>query len=163
MGGVLKLFLERGMGAEVRQADSWPLSLFEDRQIFEGGLPALSGRHAHASSGRHTPKLHKTTLQVALGELLQVLHAGFPPERTVPETATQTHIPKTHAQNTHKHPQVASLGELLQALHVGFPPERIVFDSPAKTVAELAFALEKGVPVNLDNFQVGTRLTPTCG
>lgn len=50
---------------------------------------------------------------------------------------------------------MASLGELAQALHVGFPPDRIVFDSPAKTRAELAYALERGVPVNLDNFQVG--------
>ncbi|KIZ00782.1 diaminopimelate decarboxylase [Monoraphidium neglectum] len=49
--------------------------------------------------------------------------------------------------------EVASLGELAQALHVGFPPDRIVFDSPAKTAAELEFALARGVPTNLDNFQ----------
>ncbi|KAI8473435.1 MAG: Orn/DAP/Arg decarboxylase 2 [Monoraphidium minutum] len=49
--------------------------------------------------------------------------------------------------------EVASLGELAQALHVGFPPGRVVFDSPCKTRAELAFALERGVAVNLDNFQ----------
>jgi diaminopimelate decarboxylase len=49
--------------------------------------------------------------------------------------------------------QAASLGELAQALAVGFPRELIVFDSPAKTRAELAFALQQGVAVNLDNFQ----------
>jgi diaminopimelate decarboxylase len=34
-----------------------------------------------------------------------------------------------------------------------------VFDSPAKTAAELEFALARGVPTNLDNFQVGGRET----
>jgi diaminopimelate decarboxylase len=40
---------------------------------------------------------------------------------------------------------VASLGELAQALRVGFDPSKVVFDSPAKTRAELAYALEAGV------------------
>eukprot|EP00775_Hariotina_reticulata_P014311 gene14311-38_t len=49
--------------------------------------------------------------------------------------------------------EAASLGELAQALHCGFPPEHIVFDSPAKTMSELRYALSAGVPINLDNFQ----------
>ncbi|KUJ67155.1 diaminopimelate decarboxylase [Streptomyces albus subsp. albus] len=49
--------------------------------------------------------------------------------------------------------EVASAGELAQALAAGFAPERIVFDSPAKTRAELAQALELGVAVNADSFQ----------
>eukprot|EP00878_Enallax_costatus_P035087 GHUV01039058.1.p1 GENE.GHUV01039058.1~~GHUV01039058.1.p1 ORF type:complete len:169 (+),score=34.24 GHUV01039058.1:428-934(+) len=49
--------------------------------------------------------------------------------------------------------EAASLGELAQALHVGFTPDKIVFDSPAKTLAELRYALQAGVAVNLDNFQ----------
>lgn len=49
--------------------------------------------------------------------------------------------------------QVASLGELAQALHVGFAASHIVFDSPAKTVQEIEYALRKGVRMNFDNFQ----------
>ncbi|MFB7596400.1 diaminopimelate decarboxylase [Streptomyces sp. NPDC056160] len=49
--------------------------------------------------------------------------------------------------------EVASPGELELALEAGFPPGRLVFDSPAKTVAELRFALDHGIAVNLDNFQ----------
>ncbi|MGW9117577.1 diaminopimelate decarboxylase [Streptomyces sp. NPDC055663] len=49
--------------------------------------------------------------------------------------------------------EVASPGELEQALAAGFPYERLVFDSPAKTVEELEFALTHGIAVNLDNFQ----------
>ncbi|MFI6859422.1 diaminopimelate decarboxylase [Streptomyces sp. NPDC050421] len=49
--------------------------------------------------------------------------------------------------------EVASPGELEQALAAGFSPDRLVFDSPAKTVEELEFALEHGIAINLDNFQ----------
>ncbi|MER7723044.1 diaminopimelate decarboxylase [Streptomyces sp. NPDC096323] len=49
--------------------------------------------------------------------------------------------------------EVASPGELEQALAAGFSPGRLVFDSPAKTVEELAFALDHGVAINVDNFQ----------
>ncbi|MEW2295802.1 diaminopimelate decarboxylase [Streptomyces sp. NPDC006743] len=49
--------------------------------------------------------------------------------------------------------EVASPGELELALEAGFPTDRLVFDSPAKTVAELRFALDHGIAVNLDNFQ----------
>lgn len=49
--------------------------------------------------------------------------------------------------------EAASLGELQQALRVGFAPDRVVFDSPAKTVAELRYAVQAGVAFNLDNFQ----------
>ncbi|MCE7079631.1 diaminopimelate decarboxylase [Streptomyces sp. ST2-7A] len=49
--------------------------------------------------------------------------------------------------------EVAGAGELSRALEAGFPPERIVFDSPAKTLSELRWALEAGVSLNIDNFQ----------
>ncbi|MFJ1894605.1 MULTISPECIES: diaminopimelate decarboxylase [unclassified Streptomyces] len=49
--------------------------------------------------------------------------------------------------------EVASPGELEQALAAGFSHDRLVFDSPAKTVEELEFALEHGIAINLDNFQ----------
>ncbi|MFD9127757.1 diaminopimelate decarboxylase [Kitasatospora sp. NPDC059571] len=47
--------------------------------------------------------------------------------------------------------EVASPGELAIALAAGIPAERIVLDSPAKTPAELATALDLGVAVNADN------------
>ncbi|MFJ1620678.1 diaminopimelate decarboxylase [Streptomyces sp. NPDC088190] len=49
--------------------------------------------------------------------------------------------------------EVASPGELEQALAAGFTYDRLVFDSPAKTVEELEFALGHGIAINLDNFQ----------
>ena len=49
--------------------------------------------------------------------------------------------------------EVASPGELHQALGAGFPPNMIVFDSPAKTQWEIDYALERGIALNIDNFQ----------
>ncbi|WP_331766947.1 diaminopimelate decarboxylase [Embleya sp. NBC_00896] len=49
--------------------------------------------------------------------------------------------------------EVASRAELELALTAGFSPERLVFDSPAKTVEELGFALAYGIAVNVDNFE----------
>lgn len=49
--------------------------------------------------------------------------------------------------------EVASPGELEQALAAGFTPDRLVFDSPAKTTGELRLALDRGIAVNLDNWQ----------
>ncbi|MEE1929675.1 diaminopimelate decarboxylase [Streptomyces sp. TRM 70351] len=54
--------------------------------------------------------------------------------------------------------EVASAGELGQALEAGFDPAHIVFDSPAKSRAELALALDLGIAVNADSFQELTRL-----
>ena len=49
--------------------------------------------------------------------------------------------------------EAASKGELLQALAAGVDNGRVVFDSPAKTKREISFAISKGVPLNVDNFQ----------
>ncbi|MEU9315756.1 diaminopimelate decarboxylase [Streptomyces sp. NPDC048295] len=54
--------------------------------------------------------------------------------------------------------EVASPGELEQALAAGFTYDRLVFDSPAKTVQELEFALAHGIAINLDNFQEMARV-----
>lgn len=54
--------------------------------------------------------------------------------------------------------EVASPGELEQALAAGFTYDRLVFDSPAKTVEELEFALAHGIAINLDNFQEMARV-----
>lgn len=49
--------------------------------------------------------------------------------------------------------EVASPGELRQALAAGFRFDQLVFDSPAKTLEELEFALGHGIAINVDNFQ----------
>ncbi len=54
--------------------------------------------------------------------------------------------------------EAASLPELHLALEAGFPAGRIVFDSPAKTVEELRFALTLGVWINADNLEELERL-----
>jgi diaminopimelate decarboxylase len=59
--------------------------------------------------------------------------------------------------------EVASAGELALALAAGFDPRRLVFDSPAKTVGELAHALDLGIAVNADNFQELERLDALLG
>jgi len=48
--------------------------------------------------------------------------------------------------------ECASLEEVHLSLAAGCAPERIVFDSPAKTTAELRFALENKLHLNVDNF-----------
>lgn len=47
--------------------------------------------------------------------------------------------------------EAASIEELELAVAAGCPGDRIVFDSPAKTVHELARALDLGVVLNVDN------------
>lgn len=65
--------------------------------------------------------------------------------------------------------EVASPGELALAEAAGFAPERIVFDSPAKSRAEIAQALGRGMALNIDNFQELARVDawmarhPGCG
>ena len=75
--------------------------------------------------------------------------------------------------------EAASIEEVHLALAAGCPPNRIVFDSPAKTRAEIRFALERGIRLNADNFDeldrivderpedstsiIGLRLNPLIG
>ena len=47
--------------------------------------------------------------------------------------------------------ECASFGECASALALGCKPEHVLFDSPAKTVPELRWALEVGITVNADN------------
>jgi len=59
--------------------------------------------------------------------------------------------------------EAASLPELHLALAAGNPAERIVFDSPAKTLEELRFALARGVHINADNLDELARLDALAG
>jgi diaminopimelate decarboxylase len=54
--------------------------------------------------------------------------------------------------------EAASVEEVHLALAAGCAPRNIVFDSPAKTVSELAFALSRGVRINADSFDELERL-----
>lgn len=47
--------------------------------------------------------------------------------------------------------EAATLPEIHLALNAGFAAEKIVFDSPAKTIEELQFALKQGCHVNADS------------
>lgn len=47
--------------------------------------------------------------------------------------------------------EVASEGEVALAAAVGAPPDRVVFDSPAKTRAEIADALGRGLRINANH------------
>ena len=49
--------------------------------------------------------------------------------------------------------EVASEGEIAQALRAGFNPGSMVFDEPAKSSFVIASAIEKGINLNIDNFQ----------
>jgi len=76
--------------------------------------------------------------------------------------------------------EAATLPELHLAAHAGFAADKIVFDSPAKTTAELEYALNAGIHVNADSFAeleridailrcrssrstIGVRLNPQVG
>lgn len=48
--------------------------------------------------------------------------------------------------------EAASIGEVYIALKCGYSPKDIVFDSPAKTISDLKFTLEKGIHINADSF-----------
>ena len=54
--------------------------------------------------------------------------------------------------------EAASLDEILLCLDAGSSANRIVFDSPVKTHAELKFAIDKGLHLNIDNFQELNRI-----
>ena len=59
--------------------------------------------------------------------------------------------------------EAASLPELHLAKAAGFPPERIVFDSPAKSNAELIYAIEQGVHINADSLMELDRIDKLLG
>ncbi len=59
--------------------------------------------------------------------------------------------------------EAASIEEVAVALAAGCPAGRIVFDSPAKTAAEINFALDLGVYLNADNFEELERVAAAPG
>ena len=75
--------------------------------------------------------------------------------------------------------EAATIGELRLAFAAGASPQQVVFDSPTKTEAELRYALEQGVYINIDNLQemqrvanlvtaypgatIGVRINPQVG
>lgn len=49
--------------------------------------------------------------------------------------------------------ECATFGELYLARQAGFHSKKIVFDSPAKTIEEMRYALQLGVHINIDSFR----------
>ncbi|MFA8450849.1 MAG: hypothetical protein ACEPOW_09165 [Bacteroidales bacterium] len=59
----------------------------------------------------------------------------------------------TYISNFNIGAEVASEGELHLALKSGIPAKDIIFDSPAKTIEELEFALSKNININIDSLE----------
>ena len=82
-------------------------------------------------------------------------------QRLFPESALHTLAIKAnpliailrHAVESGAGLEAASIEEVHLALAAGCPPTRIVFDSPAKTIDELAFALKNGIHINADSIE----------
>ena len=108
--------------------DAAPAAIFYDLEAFRGAIARI--RSAFPANALHTLAVKANPL----ASLLREAHrAGMGAE-------------------------CASLPELHHALRLGFPPADIVFDSPAKTPADLQFALARGVHINVDNLQELDRL-----
>lgn len=105
-----------------------PSAVFYDLDAFRSALGRI--RAAFPASALHAVALKANPLS---GLLREALKAGMGAE-------------------------CASLPELEHALRLGFPAEDIVFDSPAKTVSDLRFAVSQGVYINVDNLQELARL-----
>ncbi len=58
--------------------------------------------------------------------------------------------------------EVASMDEMRLALQDGFSPDHIIFDGPLKQDAELRFAVEQGIRIQIDNAEEVTRLHTIC-
>jgi len=92
-----------------------------------------------------------------LEQRIQRLPAGFPPETLhglAVKACPLARILKWSSRiNQSVGVEAASAGEVMLALNCGFSPDRIVYDSPVKTREEIAFALDKGIRINIDNLQ----------
>ena len=118
--------IHRVLGAARRAGvltEDAPLAVFYDLDAFRANLRALA--EAFPPGTIHALAVKANPLGAMLAEARQL---GFGAE-------------------------CASEGELEHAIRLGFSPERVLFDSPAKTRAEIARALEAGVQLNLDNLQ----------
>lgn len=90
-------------------------------------------------------------------ELITALHAAYPRSVRAMHTVAAKAVPLRailkHFAGRGMGCEVASPGELALALDAGFVPDRIIYDSPAKTISDIAVAVQFGVPFNIDNFE----------
>ncbi len=95
-----------------------------------------------------------------LEEQLRAVQTAFPPKTLHAVAVKANPLPPVLAflAGLGAGAEAASLPELHLALAAGLPTERLVFDSPAKTMEELRFAVAKGVHVNADNLDEVARL-----
>jgi diaminopimelate decarboxylase len=90
-----------------------------------------------------------------IGQTIAALKGAFPADftHTFASKANCLHAVLSLVRDRGMGCEIASAGELHQAVAAGFPADQIVFDSPAKTKAEIRFALDGGIALNIDNFQ----------
>jgi len=95
-----------------------------------------------------------------LGRRLGLLQALFPPStlHAVAVKANPLLAVARRLRTLGAGMEAASLAELKLAEAAGFSPASIVFDSPVKTAGELAYALARGVHVNVDSLDELTRV-----
>lgn len=111
----------RGLLTPASTLDDHPLGFFYDLDAYEACLASL--RSAFPSHWLHATAVKTNPLA---GLLRLSLAAGHGAE-------------------------CASMGEVQHCMRLGFKGSAIVYDSPCKTRAELRFALEQGLHLNIDN------------
>ncbi|MFH1700449.1 MAG: diaminopimelate decarboxylase [Candidatus Zixiibacteriota bacterium] len=117
-----------------------------------------------------------------LGAKINDVTHAFPPNslHTVAIKANPLSKILSRTKNLGLGAEAASLPELYLAQKAGFSPNKIIFDSPAKTINDLEYALREGVHINADSFEelrrieellkridsksrIGIRLNPQIG
>lgn len=107
---------------------------------------------------------HSTAIGImdfdALTQTCQDLHAAFPEpfQHTFAVKANALIEVLKHLRQCHLGAEVASSGELAAVLAAGYTAEQIIFDSPAKTVADLAACIGNHIALNIDNLQELSRV-----
>jgi len=123
------------IAAMVRQALQEDMIREEDTLLLFQDMDCLASRIAHLTSCFPATTLHALAIKsnplIRLLEFTKGLGTGV---------------------------EAATMGEISIALHTGYLPRQIVFDSPAKTYADLTFALQSGVHVNIDNLEEARRI-----
>jgi len=125
---VVRSALSRGhLSADT--VDSYPSAMAYDLDAFEANLSACRAAFCMPPASSGTSFLHAVAIKNnPLAPLLEICRkAGHGAE-------------------------CASLSEVRYALALGFKPEQVVYDSPCKTRAEIAWALDNGILHNVDSW-----------
>jgi len=119
----LQAAVKRGLIRPQITLEDFPFGIFYDLDAFDASLARL--RQAFPAHWHHATAVKTNPLRDLLRRMISQGH-GL---------------------------ECASIGEVIHSLSCGLPPADIVYDSPCKTIAELRYALEAGVHLNIDNRQ----------